>query len=76
MRKTPLATRFTKKLIRVNDQICFAALQQWDSAKRLETLAKDRPQAFSTDVLQDNPYASRSIVVLRSCQSYLGMLRR
>lgn len=57
MQKTPLATRFTKQLIRVNDQICFAALQQWDSAKRLDTLAKDCPKAFSTDVFQDNPYA-------------------
>ncbi|VVT16071.1 hypothetical protein [Hoeflea sp. EC-HK425] len=57
MRKTPLGTRFTRQLNRVNDQICFAALQQWDSAKRLETLAKDRPKAFSTEVFEDNPYA-------------------
>ncbi|WP_125182797.1 hypothetical protein [Minwuia thermotolerans] len=41
----------------MNDQICFAALQQWDSANRLETLAKDRPKAFSTEVFEDNPYA-------------------
>lgn len=57
MKKTPLATRFTKQLIRVNDQICFAALQQWDSAKRLETLAKDRPKDFSIDIFRGNPYA-------------------
>ncbi|PYG29992.1 hypothetical protein [Pelagimonas varians] len=57
MRKTPLAARFTKQLIRVNDQICFAALQQWDSAKRLETFAKDHPEIFSTEIFDNNPYA-------------------
>ncbi|MBD3625685.1 MAG: hypothetical protein HUJ24_09980 [Rhodobacteraceae bacterium] len=58
MKKTPLGTRFTRQLIRVNDQICFAALQQWDSAKRLEALAKEHPTAFSTEVFEDNPYAN------------------
>ncbi|KQZ22927.1 hypothetical protein ASD50_20980 [Mesorhizobium sp. Root552] len=57
MKKTPLATRFTNQLILVNDQICFASLQHWDTAKRLEALAKDHPKAFSTEVFKDNPYA-------------------
>ncbi len=57
MKKTPLASRFTQQLVRVNDQICFAALQQWDFAKRLEPLVVSRPKDFSTDVFPTNPYA-------------------
>lgn len=57
MRKTPLASRFTQQLIRVNDQICFAALQQWDFARCLEPLVASRPNEFSTDVFPANPYA-------------------
>lgn len=57
MRKTPLSHRFTQQLNRVNDQICFAALQQWDFASRLEPLVVSRPKDFSTDVFPINPYA-------------------
>lgn len=57
MKKTPLASRFTQQLNRVNDQICFAALQQWDFARRLEPLVASRPREFSTEVFPTNPYA-------------------
>lgn len=57
MKKTPLASRFTKQLNRVNDQICFAALQQWDFARRLEPLVDSHPKQFSTEVFPTNPYA-------------------
>ncbi|MEP3047697.1 MAG: hypothetical protein ABJL55_18135 [Roseibium sp.] len=56
MKKTPLASRFTQQLIRVNDQICFAALQQWDFVKRLEPLIVSHPKEFSTEVFPTNPY--------------------
>lgn len=59
MRKTPLASRFIKQINRVNDQICFSALQQWDSKIRLDTIAKDHADAFSTEVFKNNPYAKR-----------------
>ena len=72
MRKTPLAARFTKQLIRVNDQICFAALQQWDSAKRLEAFAKDIPEVFSTEIFDSNPYAKS---IHRRAQELPGLSR-
>lgn len=56
-RKTPLGGRFTRQLIRVNDQLCFAALQQSEFLKQLEPLAQARGKEFTTDVFPDNPYA-------------------
>ncbi|MBZ9920868.1 hypothetical protein FJ942_06975 [Mesorhizobium sp. B2-4-2] len=58
MKKTPLASRFLKQLICVNDQICFSALQQWDFANRLAPMVNAIPKEFSTAAFPNNPYAA------------------
>lgn len=72
MSKTPLATRFTKQLIRVNDQICFAALQQWDSMTRFEKIARDCPKVFSPEIFENKPYAKS----IHRCAKELPKLSR
>ena len=57
VKKTPLAARFTKQLVRVNDQVCFAALQQWEFTQRLNLYVDDRPHEFTTDAFPENPFA-------------------
>jgi len=44
-------------LARVNDQLCFAALQQSEFLKKLEPLAQARAAEFATDVFPENQYA-------------------
>lgn len=58
MKKTPIGGRFTKQLIRVNDQVCFAALQQWEFNRQLKTLVDNSPNEFTTDVFDKNPFAN------------------
>lgn len=65
MKKTPLAGRFLRQLIRVNDQICFSAMQQWDFAKRLDPLVKSSPNQFSASAFPQNPFAE---TIFRSVQ--------
>jgi hypothetical protein len=57
VKKTPLGGRFIKQLIRVNDQVCFAALQQWEFSQHLNSLTENSPKAFTTDVFPSNPFA-------------------
>lgn len=57
MKKTPLAGRFTKQLIRINDQVCFAALQQWEFTQHLSQLEVKSSKKFTTDVFPSNPFA-------------------
>jgi hypothetical protein len=57
VKKTPLGGRFIKQLIRVNDQVCFAALQQWEFTQHLNPLIDDSPKRFTTDVFSSNPFA-------------------
>ena len=56
-KKTPLSTRFTRQIIRVNDQICFAAFQQWQFLQILDPIASTQPTDFTTGVFPDNPYS-------------------
>lgn len=57
MKRTPLGSRFTKQLIRVNDQVCFAALQQWEFTQHLDLLASASPKEFTTAAFTTNPFA-------------------
>lgn len=56
MRKTPLGGRYVKQLIRVNDQVCFAAFQQWEFTERLNSLTVDSPEEFTTSAFPANPF--------------------
>lgn len=57
LNKTPTGKRFTRQLVRVNDQLCFAALQQSEFLKQLQPLAQARAEEFTTDVFPENHYA-------------------
>lgn len=57
MRKTPVAARFMQQLIRVNDQMCYSALQQWEFQRTLEPLVSSRAADFTPAVFHSNPFA-------------------
>ena len=59
MEKTPIRTRFVKQLIRVNDQLCFAALGRHEFGRTLGELVRASPKEFTTAAFADNPYAKR-----------------
>ncbi len=57
MKKTPAAARFTEQLIKVNDQLCFSALRQWEFEQALAPLVVTRPADFTPAVFSANPFA-------------------
>ncbi|MGY8633557.1 hypothetical protein RAD15_13850 [Bradyrhizobium sp. 14AA] len=57
MKRTPLGSRFIKQLIRVNDQVCFTALQQWEFTQHLDLLVSASPKEFTTAAFTTNPFA-------------------
>jgi hypothetical protein len=57
MKRTPVSTRFTRQLIKVNDQVCFAALRQWEFEQTLAPLLLSRPAEFTPTVFATNPFA-------------------
>lgn len=59
MKKTPLGNRFNKQLIRVNDQVCFAALQQWEFSQHIGPLVSENSKEFTTTVFPANPFAKK-----------------
>lgn len=59
-KKTPSGTRFIDQLIRVNDQVCFAAFQQFEFSERLKSLNLDTPEKFTTEIFPENPFSKTS----------------
>lgn len=59
MLRTPIRTKFSKQLIRINDQICFAALGRREFGETIDRLAQASPEQSTTTVFASNPYASR-----------------
>src|SRR5690349_5200579 len=59
MEKTPIRTKFVKQLVRVNDQLCFAALARHEFGRSLGELVCAFPEKFTTEAFADNPYAKR-----------------
>lgn len=57
LRKTPVAKKFLQQLIKVNDQICFFSLIQWEFNGMLEGLAKDKSASYTPEVFPDNPFS-------------------
>jgi hypothetical protein len=57
MKKTPAAARFIRQLIKVNDQVCFSALRQWEFEQALAPLVISRPADFTAAVFSANPSA-------------------
>ena len=41
----------------MNDQVCFAAFQQWEFTQELSPLVDSSPKRFTTDVFTSNPFA-------------------
>jgi hypothetical protein len=58
MRKTPVAARFMQQLIKVNDQICFSALQQWEFQRTLVPLVANHASDFTPAIFRLNPFAN------------------
>ena len=59
LKKTPEAARYLRQLIRVNDQVCFAALGKWEFEQALVPLVEEHASNFTTVVLSSNPFAGR-----------------
>lgn len=59
MDKTPIRTKFVKQLVRVNDQLCFAALGRHEFGRALSELVRASPKEFTTAAFAGNPYAKR-----------------
>ncbi|MDY7523132.1 hypothetical protein [Sphingomonas sp. 10B4] len=59
MNKTPIRTKFVKRLVLINDQLCFAALGGHELGMTLSALAGASPDGFTTSVFPANPYARR-----------------
>lgn len=59
MLRTPIRTKFSKQLIRINDQICFAALGRREFGEAIDRLAQASPQESTSTVFASNPYATR-----------------
>lgn len=59
MEKTPIRTKFIRKLIQVNDQLCFAAFGRHELGRTLGALVSASPKKFTTVAFPDNPYAKR-----------------
>ena len=57
MKKTPVSTRFTRQFIKVNDQVCFSALRQWEFEQTLAPLLINQPGEFTPAVFSANPFA-------------------
>jgi len=57
LKKTPIAQRFVKQLIKVNDQACYFTFYQWEFNQILKSIPKERSEEFTTDVFSKNPYA-------------------
>ena len=56
-RKTPLGNRYIKQVMRANDQVCFAAFQQWEFLRQLAPFTVSNPTDFTTGVYPANPFA-------------------
>lgn len=59
MDKTPIRTKFVKRLTRIDDQLCFAALARHELGATISALAGASPDAFTTSVFPANPFARR-----------------
>jgi hypothetical protein len=59
MEKTPIRSKFVKRLVRINDQLCFAALGRHELGLTLSALADTRPNDYTTAVFPNNPHAPR-----------------
>ncbi len=59
VKKTPIGTKFQKQLVKANDQACFSALEHFEFSKILHQLEMTQPNAFTTEIFCDNPYAAR-----------------
>lgn len=59
MEKTPIRSKFVKRLVRINDQLCFGALGRHELGITLAGLAKSAPDDFTTTVFPTNPFAHR-----------------
>jgi hypothetical protein len=57
MKKTPVSARFTKQLIKVNDQVRFSALRQWEFEQTLAPLLINRAADFTPAVFPANPFS-------------------
>ncbi len=59
MEKTPIRSKFVKRLVRIDDQLCFAALGRHELGITLSALAAATPDEFTTTVFPANPFARR-----------------
>ncbi|HEX8307108.1 MAG TPA: hypothetical protein VF645_01645 [Allosphingosinicella sp.] len=57
MKRTPIGPRFTRQLIKVNDQVCYSALHQWEFQQLLGPLVASQPSDFTPSLFPANPFA-------------------
>ena len=57
LKKTPVAARYLRQLIEANDQVCFAALGQWEFSQALLPLIATQAADFTPTVFEKNPFA-------------------
>jgi len=70
MKKTPAAARFTHQLIKVNDQLCFSALRQWEFEQALAPLIVTRPADFTPAIFSANPFAGNIYRKIRDLPAF------
>lgn len=58
-KKTPIGARYVQRVNEVNDQLCFAALQQWELERRLAEVIAIRSSDYTHQIFPDNPFAMR-----------------
>lgn len=69
MDKTPIRTKFVKQLVRVDDQLCFAALGRHEFGRTLGELVRASPKEFTTAAFADirsAPSGTGLVVIGRS----------
>jgi hypothetical protein len=66
LKRTPIGAKFSKQLVKANDQACFSALEHFEFSKILRRLEATQADDFTTEIFGDNPYAAR--MYRRGCE--------
>jgi hypothetical protein len=59
MKRMPMMRRYERALALVNDQLCFSTLASYELSRRIEVLAADGEEKYTTEVFPENPTAGR-----------------
>jgi hypothetical protein len=59
MRKTPIAGKYLKELVKVNDQLCYSTLLHHEFEQTIRRHAKSARDAFTSSIFPSNPFSGR-----------------